>query len=102
MKTAYKRLNQYDRFEIEKLVALGKNNIQIASTLSVHPSTVSRERNRLKKQPYNAIKALTDSVYKSLEKKDSVKPKLTAIQNSKILYIHISNYIGHHNKFPTL
>jgi IS30 family transposase len=69
MKTAYKRLNQYDRFEIEKPVAFGKNNIQIASTLSVHPSTVSRERNRLKKQPYNAIKALTDSVYKSLDKR---------------------------------
>ena len=69
MKTAYKRLNQYHRFEIEKLIALGKNNIQIASALSVHPSTVSRERNRLKKQPYNAIKALTDSIHKSLDKR---------------------------------
>ena len=35
MKTAYKRLNQYDRFEIEKLIALGKNNLQIANALSV-------------------------------------------------------------------
>jgi transposase, IS30 family len=69
MKTAYKRLNQYNRFEIEKLVALDKNNIQIASALSVHPSTISRERNRLKKQPYNAIKALKDSVSKMLGKR---------------------------------
>lgn len=69
MKTAYKRLNQYNRFEIEKLVALGKNNIQIASALSVHPSTISRERNRIKKQPYNAIEALKDSVSKMLEKR---------------------------------
>lgn len=69
MKTTYKRLNQYDRFEIEKLIALGKNNIQIASSLLVHPSTVSRERNRLKNQPYNALKALTDAVNKSLDKR---------------------------------
>ena len=69
MKTAYKRLNQYHRFEIEKLIALGKNNIQIASALLVHPSTVSRERNRLRKEPYNAVKALTDSVNKSLDKR---------------------------------
>ena len=69
MKTAYKRLNQYNRFEIEKLVALGKNNIQIASALSVHPSTISRERNRLKKQAYNAMEALKDSVSKMLAKR---------------------------------
>jgi transposase, IS30 family len=69
MKTAYKRLNQYNRFEIEKLVALGKNNIQIASALSVHPSTISRERNRLKKQSYNAMEALKDSVSKMLAKR---------------------------------
>jgi transposase, IS30 family len=69
MKTAYKRLNQYNRFEIEKLVALGKNNIQIASALSVHPSTISRERNRLKKQTYNAMEALKDSVSKMLAKR---------------------------------
>ena len=37
MKTAYKRLNRDHRIEIEKLIALGKNNIQIASALSVHP-----------------------------------------------------------------
>ena len=69
MKTAYKRLNQYNRFEIEKLVALGKNNIQIASALSVHPSTISRERNRFKKHPYNAMNALKDSVSKMLGKR---------------------------------
>jgi transposase, IS30 family len=69
MKTTYKRLNQYNRFEIEKLIALGKNNIQIAAALSVVPSTISRERNRLKNQPYIAIKALTDCVEKSLNKR---------------------------------
>lgn len=69
MKTAYKRLNQYDRFEIEKLIALGKNNLQIASVISVHPSTISRERNRLINQPYNALKALGFAVEKSLNKR---------------------------------
>ena len=47
MKTAYKRLNRDHRIEIEKLIALGKSNNQIASTLSVHPSTISRERKEL-------------------------------------------------------
>ena len=69
MKTTYKRVNQIDRFEIEKLIALGKNNIQIATAISVHPSSISRERNRLKNQPYIAIKALTDCVEKSLNKR---------------------------------
>lgn len=41
MKTAYKRLYRNHRIEIEKLIALGKNNNQIASTQSVHPSTIS-------------------------------------------------------------
>ena len=31
MKTAYKRLNRDHRIEIEKLIALGKNNKQIAT-----------------------------------------------------------------------
>ena len=31
MKTSYNRLGQYDRFEIEKLLALGKNNIEFAN-----------------------------------------------------------------------
>lgn len=69
MKITYKRLDQIQRFEIEKLIALGKNNIQIAAALSVHPSTISRERNRLEKQPYDAIKALRDSIHKSLDKR---------------------------------
>ena len=73
MKTAYKRLNQYNRFEIEKLIALGRNNIQIASALSVHPSTISREINRLKNEPYNAIKALGFAVEKSLNKRGGKK-----------------------------
>jgi IS30 family transposase len=82
------KTKSYNRFEIEKLIALGKNNIQIASALSVAPSTISRERNRLKNQPYNAIKALSDSVDKLLDKRYG-KTKLIVILNSKILYIHI-------------
>jgi transposase, IS30 family len=69
MKTSYKRLNQKDRINIEKFIALGKSNLQIANELSVHPSTISRERNRLKNEPYDAIKALSDSVNKSMDKK---------------------------------
>ena len=42
---------------IEKLIALGKNNIQIASALSVHPSSISRELKRLEKGSYNNLKA---------------------------------------------
>jgi IS30 family transposase len=64
MKTAYKRLNHYNRFEIEKLIALGKNNFQIASALSVHPSKISSEINRLKNKPYNTIKAFVFAVEK--------------------------------------
>ena len=69
MKKAFKHLNQIDRFSIEKFIALGKNNIQIANELSVHPSTISRERKRLKNEPYNALKALSDSVNKSMDKR---------------------------------
>ena len=69
MKKAFKHLNQIDRFSIEKLIALGKNNIQIAEELSVHPSTISREINRLKNEPYTALNALSDSVKKSMGKR---------------------------------
>lgn len=57
MKTTYKRLNQKDRFAIEKQLSLGKNNKQIAELLSVHPSSISREINRLEKCKYCCIKA---------------------------------------------
>tara|TARA_R110000868_G_scaffold62852_1_gene189775 strand:+ start:121 stop:312 length:192 start_codon:yes stop_codon:yes gene_type:complete len=57
MKTAYKRLNRDHRIDIEKLIALGKNNKQIASTLSVHPNTISRELKRVKDGPYDNLKA---------------------------------------------
>ena len=57
MKTTYKRLNRNHRIEIEKLIALGKNQKQIASTLSVHPSTISRELKRVKKGSYQNLKA---------------------------------------------
>jgi transposase, IS30 family len=62
MKTAYKRINRDHRIEIEKLIALGKNKKQIATTLSVHPSTISRELKRVKNGPYNYSKAELDYV----------------------------------------
>ena len=69
MKTAYKRLNLDHRIEIEKQIALGKNNKQIASTLSVHPSTISRELKRVKNEPYDNLKAEVNYVHNLLEKR---------------------------------
>ena len=69
MKTAYKRLNRDHRIEIEKQIALGKNNKQIASTLSVHPSTISRELKRVKNEPYDNLKAEVNYVHNLLEKR---------------------------------
>ena len=69
MKAAYKRLNRDHRIEIEKQIALGKNNKQIASTLSVHPSTISRELKRVKNEPYDNLKAEVNYVHNLLEKR---------------------------------
>ena len=69
MKTAYKRLNRNHRIEIEKLIALGKNNNQIASTLSVHPSTISREIKRLKNEPYDNLKAEINYVHNFMDRR---------------------------------
>jgi len=69
MKTAYKRLNRDHRIEIEKLIALGKNNKQIANALSVHPSTVSRELKRVKKGPYDNLKAEANYVHNLMDKR---------------------------------
>jgi len=69
MKTAYKRLNRDHRIEIEKQIALGKNNKQIASTLSVHPSTISRELKRVKNEPYDNLKAEVNYVHNLMEKR---------------------------------
>lgn len=69
MKTAYKRLNREDRIQIEKLIALGKNNIQIASSLLVHPSTISRELKRLKKGAYDNLKAEINYVHNLLDRR---------------------------------
>jgi IS30 family transposase len=69
MKTAYKRLNRDHRIEIEKLIALGKNNKQIASTLSVHPSTISRELKRVKNGPYDNLQAEVNYVHNLMDKR---------------------------------
>ena len=57
MKTTYKRLDRNHRIEIEKLLALGKRNVEIAKALSVHPSTISRELKRLPKGGYENLEA---------------------------------------------
>jgi IS30 family transposase len=70
MKTAYKRLNRDHRIEIEKQIALGKNNKQIATTtLSVHPSTISRELKRVKNEPYDNLKAEGNYVHNLMDKR---------------------------------
>ena len=69
MKTAYKRLNRDHRIEIEKQIALGKNNKQIAATLSVHPSTISRELKRVKNGPYDNLKAEVNYVHNLMDKR---------------------------------
>lgn len=69
MKTAYKRLDRDHRIEIEKLLALGKNRKQIATTLSVHPSTISRELKRLEKGSYDNLKAEINYVHSRMDKR---------------------------------
>ena len=69
MKTAYKRLNRMHRIEIEKLIALGKNNKQIASALSVHPSTISRELKRVKKGAYQYLNAEINYVHNLMDRR---------------------------------
>jgi len=69
MKTTYNRLNRNHRIEIEKLIALGKNQKQIAFALSVNPSTISRELKRLEKGAYDNLKAEKNSVYNQLDKR---------------------------------
>ena len=69
MKTTYKRLNRNHRIEIEKLIALGKNCTQIASALSVHPSTISRELKRVQKDAYDNLKAEVNYVHNLLDRR---------------------------------
>jgi IS30 family transposase len=69
MKNTYKRLTQYDRFDIEKWVAVGKKNFQIAQILGVSPSTISRELKRANGAPYKALLATADCVNKSVDKR---------------------------------
>lgn len=69
MKTTYKRLNQRDRIEIEKLLACGKKKKEIATHLNVHPSTVTREINKFKGEKYCAIKSDGDAACKFVDRK---------------------------------
>lgn len=69
MKTPYKRLNREHRILIEKLIALGNNNIQIASAIGVHPSTISRELKRTPKGAYNYYLAEVDATHNFCRKR---------------------------------
>lgn len=69
MKTTYKRLNHQDRIQIEKLIYAKKCLKEIASTLSVHPSTISRELKRLKKGAYDNLKAEKNYVHNLLDRR---------------------------------
>lgn len=69
MKTPYKRLTRDHRIEIEKQLALGKNNLEIATLLSVHPSTISRELKRVEKGNYSNLKAEANYVNNLLERR---------------------------------
>lgn len=92
MKTPFKRLNHYDRFEIEKLLALGKNNKEIASILLVHPCTISRELKRKKGRKYSARYAISDSIDKCLSKRYG-KSKLELNPKLKNFVYH---FLGEH------
>jgi transposase, IS30 family len=69
MKTTYKRLTQYDRFQIEFSLKAGKSITEIANELDRSYSTINREVNRLKKGKYCAKKALSIAVSKSVSRK---------------------------------
>lgn len=89
MKTTYKRLNRDHRIEIEKQLALGKNNVEIATLLSVHPSTISRELKRVEKGKYENQKAEASYVNNLLDRrlgksKIDSNPKL-----KKFVYSHL-------------
>lgn len=57
MKIDYKRIDLSQRITIEKLLALGKNQTQIADALSVNKSTISNELKLCKKDHYVALRA---------------------------------------------
>jgi len=69
MKITYKRLTRDHRIEIEKLLALGKKNVEIAKALSVHPSTISRELKRVDKGTYENLKAEVNFVHNLLDRR---------------------------------
>jgi len=69
MKIPYKRLTRDHRIEIEKLLSLGKKNVEIAKALSVHPSTISRELKRVDKGTYENLKAEVNFVHNLLDRR---------------------------------
>jgi transposase, IS30 family len=92
MKTAYKRLNRDHRIEIEKLIALGKNKKQIATALSVHPSTITREVKRVKNGDYNNVKAEVNYMHKRMDKRYG-KTKIDSNPKLKnFVYLHLTKH----------
>ena len=89
MKKSYKRLDRNDRIEIEKLSALGKNNIQIAAALSVHPSTICRELKRDEKGSYNNLKAEANFVHNLLDRRLGKTKMETNPKLKNFVYSHL-------------
>lgn len=86
---SYLRLDLNDRFQIEKLIALGYNARQISEILHRHPTTISRELNRMKKGAYHALSAQSKATGKLLERKRGITridrlPKLKNFVYSKL------------------
>jgi transposase, IS30 family len=92
MKTTYKRLNHQDRIQIEKLIFAKMSLKEIASTLSVHPSTISRELKRAKKGNYDNLKA-EENFVDNLIRRRYGKSKIES--NSKLknfVYSHLEKH----------
>lgn len=89
MKTAYKRLNRNHRIAIEKQLALGKNNLEIAKLLSVHPSTISRELKRVKNAAYDNLKAEADFVHNLLDRRHGKSKMESNPKLKNFVYSHM-------------
>ena len=81
MKTTYKRITLSQRIIIEKSLAQGHSNTQIALTIGCHKSAVGRDIKRCKKNAYKAMEATWFSVSNSSNRR-SGKSKL--IQNKQL------------------
>ena len=75
MKTRYKRITLEQRIIIEKSLALGHTNTQIALSIGCHKSAVGRDIKLCKKHKYSAMEATRFAVGNSSNRR-SGKSKL--------------------------